>query len=113
MIGVLVGEKIEMIIDDEGRVNLGSFLRAPKFADLETIAGFFYREHLGPTIISAGDEKAVFTELDGDGNWNSIFVELARPESFPGFRIKAVEATFISSGEEDDLLYSSEVCDDR
>ena len=106
MVGVLVGKEVEVIINDEGRVNLTSFLRSPKFFDFEAIARFFHREHFRSTIVSTGHKKAVFSQLDGDSDRDSIFVELARPEIFPGFRIKAVKATFISSGEKNDLLCS-------
>lgn len=109
MVVVFVGEHVEVLVDDEGRVNLGAFLGAPELTDFIVAAGLFHREHFGTAAVSAGGEEPVFIDLGRDGNGNPVGVEIRMPEFFSGFGIVAVESTVVSGGEEDNLFLAPEV----
>jgi hypothetical protein len=54
----------------------------------------------------------VVIDLDGNHDWDAVFVNFRGPQFFTGDRVEAVEASLIARGEEDDLLLSAKVHDD-
>jgi len=110
MIRVLIGEKIEMVGDNEGRVNLGSFLDGPLFTQHVAVPLSLNGKHLGSTVVAPSSEEKSIADLGHGRNRNPVIVMGGLPQSFSVVRSiagnKALLTSLIYYCSQDDVLFS-------
>ncbi len=89
VVRVFVGEKVEVFVDNEGRMNLGSLLNGPFFTGFIAVRGFSQGKHLGSAVVATSHEDQLITNPGDDGNWDAVIVVTGLPEDTSVLRVIA------------------------